>query len=197
MNAISEAKVEAAPLARRRYRARRTPLTWVRRGGFTTFVFMLPMLRRLRGVLVVPDRPHGGDGVPAHQPRAGADVGGAAELQRRHPRPADAGRREEHRLLRAPRARLRLSDPARSGRADERGAEAPRPVQRARLPAGRDPARRRGAPVEDLLRRERDRRLQHDLRLGRPRARTPGSSRTRGRCRRSCSSRRGRTQARR
>ncbi len=44
MNAISEAKVDAAPLARRRHRARRTPLTWIRRGGFATFVFMLPLL---------------------------------------------------------------------------------------------------------------------------------------------------------
>ena len=46
---------------------------------------------------------------------------------------------------------------------------APRAVQRARLPAGRDPAGRRGAALEDLLRREPDGRLQHDPRLGRPR----------------------------
>ncbi len=45
MNAISEVtKVEAAPRARQRYRARRTPLTWVRRGGLSTLVFMLPLL---------------------------------------------------------------------------------------------------------------------------------------------------------
>jgi multiple sugar transport system permease protein len=44
VNAISEAKVDAAPLARRRHRARRTPVTWIRRGGFATFVFMLPLL---------------------------------------------------------------------------------------------------------------------------------------------------------
>jgi multiple sugar transport system permease protein len=45
VNAISEVtKVEAAPVARQRYRARRTPLTWVRRGGLSTLVFMLPLL---------------------------------------------------------------------------------------------------------------------------------------------------------
>jgi multiple sugar transport system permease protein len=44
VNAISEAKADAAPLARRRHRVRRTPLTWIRRGGFATFVFMLPLL---------------------------------------------------------------------------------------------------------------------------------------------------------
>ena len=50
-------------------------------------------------------------------------------------------------------------------------------LQRARLPAGRDPAGRRRAALEDVLRRQPDRRLQHDPRLGRPRARTRGSSR--------------------
>ena len=44
MNAISEVEVEGAALARRRYRARRTPLTWIRNGGLSTLVFMLPML---------------------------------------------------------------------------------------------------------------------------------------------------------
>jgi multiple sugar transport system permease protein len=44
VNAISEAKVERAPLARRRHRARRTPLTWIRRGGLSTFLFMVPLL---------------------------------------------------------------------------------------------------------------------------------------------------------
>ena len=44
MNAISEVKVEAAPLTRQRRRARRTPVTWVRRGGLSTFLFMLPLL---------------------------------------------------------------------------------------------------------------------------------------------------------
>ena len=44
MNAISEIEVEGAALTRRRHRARRSPLTWARRGGLTTFLFMLPML---------------------------------------------------------------------------------------------------------------------------------------------------------
>jgi multiple sugar transport system permease protein len=44
VNAISEAKIEGAALAKRRPRARRTPLTWVRRGGLSTFFFMLPLL---------------------------------------------------------------------------------------------------------------------------------------------------------
>jgi multiple sugar transport system permease protein len=44
LNAISEVKVEGAALVRQRHRARRTPLTWVRRGGLSTFLFMLPLL---------------------------------------------------------------------------------------------------------------------------------------------------------
>ena len=95
---------------------------------------------------------------------------GLAELRRRHPRPADADRRQEHRLLRAARARVRLSDPSRRGGAHERGAKATWALQRARIPAGRHPAGRRRAPVEDVLRRKPDGRVQHDPRLGRPRA---------------------------
>jgi multiple sugar transport system permease protein len=41
-NAISELEVEAAVLARQQ--ARRTPITWVRNGGLTTLLFMLPLL---------------------------------------------------------------------------------------------------------------------------------------------------------
>jgi multiple sugar transport system permease protein len=44
MNAISEIEIEGAALEARRYRARRTPLTWVRGGGLWTLVFMLPLL---------------------------------------------------------------------------------------------------------------------------------------------------------
>ena len=45
MNAISEVtKVEVVAPAARRPQARRTPVTWVRRGGLSTFVFMLPLL---------------------------------------------------------------------------------------------------------------------------------------------------------
>ena len=44
MNAISEVEVEGAALARRRHRARLTPLRWFRGGGLSTFLFMLPLL---------------------------------------------------------------------------------------------------------------------------------------------------------
>jgi multiple sugar transport system permease protein len=44
VNAISEVEVEGTPLARRRQRVRRTPLTWVRNGGLSTLLFMLPLL---------------------------------------------------------------------------------------------------------------------------------------------------------
>ena len=44
MNAISEVEVEGVAIASRRHRARRTPLTWVRGGGLSTFLFLLPLL---------------------------------------------------------------------------------------------------------------------------------------------------------
>ena len=44
MNAISGVKVEGAAPARRRARARGTPLSWGRRGGLSTLLFMLPLL---------------------------------------------------------------------------------------------------------------------------------------------------------
>src|SRR3954451_13106473 len=44
MDAISEIEVEGAALATHRYRARRTPVTWVRGGGLTTLLFLLPLL---------------------------------------------------------------------------------------------------------------------------------------------------------
>src|ERR1700759_264441 len=44
MNAISEIEVEGAALPAQRLRVRRTPLPWVRGGGLTTLLFMLPML---------------------------------------------------------------------------------------------------------------------------------------------------------
>src|SRR5579862_6587368 len=46
MNAIGEVevKVKSAALATRRDRVRRTPLSWVRAGGLSTFLFMLPLL---------------------------------------------------------------------------------------------------------------------------------------------------------
>src|SRR4051812_30203993 len=44
MESISEIEAEGATLARQQRRVRRTPITWARRGGLTTFLFMLPML---------------------------------------------------------------------------------------------------------------------------------------------------------
>ena len=44
MDAISEIEVEGATLAGRRYRVRRTPVTWVRQGGLSTLIFLLPLL---------------------------------------------------------------------------------------------------------------------------------------------------------
>src|SRR5439155_15825869 len=102
----------------------------------------------------------------AHEPRAAGDLGRAAELPGRHPRSAVSDRREEHRVLRRARARLRLSDPAHRRSLDERGAQAAWDLLRIRVPAGRDPAGRCRSPLEDLLRRELHRRLQHDPWLG-------------------------------
>jgi len=44
VSAISEVEVEGAVLAARRHRVRRTPLSWIRGGGLSTFLFMLPLL---------------------------------------------------------------------------------------------------------------------------------------------------------
>ena len=44
MDTISEIEVEGAALAAQRRHVRRTPGSWVRGGGFSTFVFMLPLL---------------------------------------------------------------------------------------------------------------------------------------------------------
>ena len=43
MDAISEIEIDGAALAER-YRVRRSPLTWVRGGGLTTLLFLLPLL---------------------------------------------------------------------------------------------------------------------------------------------------------
>jgi multiple sugar transport system permease protein len=44
MDAISEIEVEGTALARGRHRVRRSPVTWVRNGGLSTFLFLLPLL---------------------------------------------------------------------------------------------------------------------------------------------------------
>src|SRR3954454_8143861 len=43
MSAISEIKIEGAALAAR-HRVRRSPVTWVRGGGLSTLLFLLPLL---------------------------------------------------------------------------------------------------------------------------------------------------------
>ena len=44
MEAMSEIEIEGAAQRAPHYRVRRTPLTWVRNGGLTTFLFLLPLL---------------------------------------------------------------------------------------------------------------------------------------------------------
>jgi multiple sugar transport system permease protein len=44
MDAISKIEADGATLARRRHRARRSPISWVRNGGLSTFIFLLPLL---------------------------------------------------------------------------------------------------------------------------------------------------------
>jgi multiple sugar transport system permease protein len=44
MATVSELEVKGTALAAPRYRVRRTPLTWVRGGGLTTLLFLLPLL---------------------------------------------------------------------------------------------------------------------------------------------------------
>ena len=193
----SAAKVDGRAPRESSHRVRRTPLTWVRGGGLATLLFLLPLLLVFGAFswypivrTVVMAFQH------TNLVQAPTWVG-LDNFRAVIARPAAPDRRQEHGVLRAARAHLRLSDPARRGGADERGCGAPRLVQRARLPAGRHPARRRGPPLEDVLRRELDRRLQHGPRLGRPRAVPVAAVAVSGRCRRSCSRRRGRTRARR
>ena len=72
---------DAARMSRRELAARTPPRAgarlprWVRGGGLTTLLFLLPMLLDLRGVLVVPDRAHGDHVAAAHEPRAAARPG--------------------------------------------------------------------------------------------------------------------------
>jgi len=44
VGAVSEVEVQGAAIASRRDRVRRTPLSWVRRGGLSSLLFMLPLL---------------------------------------------------------------------------------------------------------------------------------------------------------
>ncbi len=163
-------------------RARRTPVTWVRGGGLTTLLFLLPMLLIFGAFswypivrTVIMSLQH----TNLVQP---ATWVGLDNFRTVLARPAAADRGQEHRSS-SPLLALIFGYPiplvAAVLMSEVRAL--PRPLQRARLPAGRDPAGRRRAALEDVLRREPDRRLQHDPRLGRPRARTRGCSRSRPR----------------
>ena len=54
-----------------------------RRRAASTLLFLLPMLRDLRRLLLVADRRSRGDELPAHQPRQRAHLGGLRQLRRR------------------------------------------------------------------------------------------------------------------
>ena len=192
-NGVPMSAREATP---RHRRARRTPLTWVRGGGLDDAALPAADAAGLRGVLVVPDRAHGDHVAAAHEPRAAADLGRVRQLPRGAPRPAASRSRSRTRSYFALLALL---------------FGYPIPLIAAVLMS--EVRRRRGLysalaylpvvipPVVAVLLwktfydGEPDRRLQHDPRLGRTSARTPGCSRSRRRCRRSSSSRPGRTPA--
>ena len=93
---------------------------------------------------------------------------------------------KQHPLVRAAGAGVRLSHPARAGRAHEHGPPSPGPVQRPRVPAGGGAAGGRGAALEVLLRRQPRRGVQHDPRLVRHRAPAVAPERRAPRCRRWC-----------
>ena len=176
-------------------RARGTTLSpGFRRGGLSRLAVPAAAASDLRCLLVVPDRQAGADLASAHE-RDDHDLGRVPELQRGVARPALPDRRQEHARVRRPGADLRLPDPAGSRGADERGAQAARAVRRARLPAGCDPTGGGGAALEDLLRRRARAVSSTRSSAGSASRHSSGSSRRPRRCRRSCSSRPGRTRA--
>ena len=59
-------------------RPRRTPLTWVRGGGLTTLLFLLPMLLVFGAFSWYPIVAHGDHVAAAHEPRAAGDLGRAS-----------------------------------------------------------------------------------------------------------------------
>ena len=169
-------------------------MSWVRNGGLSRLLFLLPLLLIFGAFswypivrLVLMSFQHTNEVTD--------DVGRAPELQRGAERPALPDRRKEHRRVRRSGAALRLPDPADRGGADERGQEAAWAVRRARLPARCDSAGRGRAALEDLLRRWTERCLQHDPRLVRHRSAAVDPVHRPRRCRRSCSSPPGRTPA--
>ena len=183
---------------RRDHRPRRTPSRWVRGGGLSTLLFLLPLLFVFGAFSWYPIVRTVDHVVPAHEPRAGADLGRARQLPRRLARPA------------ARRSRSR-TPPYFALLALIFGY--PIPLVAAVLMS--EVRQRRGLysalaylpvvipPVVAVLLwktfydASSTGVFNTDPRLGRPRARTRGCSREHGRCRRSCSSRPGRTRARR
>ena len=148
-------------------RRRRTPITWVRGGGLTTLLFLLPLLLVFGAFswypivrTVIMSLQH----TNLVQPATWVGLDNFRAVLNDPLLPIAVKNTSWFAGLALD---LRLSRAARRRRADERGAALPRHLQRARLPSGRDPAGGRGAPLEDVLRRELDRRLQHGARLGR------------------------------
>ena len=159
-------------------RPRRTPVTWVRGGGLTTLLFLLPILLVFGAFSWYPIARTVIMSMQDTNLVEPATWVGLDNFRTVLERPAAADGGQEHaRTSPASPSIFGYPDPARRRRADERGAALPRRVQRARVPPGRDPAGRRGAALEDVLRRQRDRRLQHDPGLGRASGRTRGCSR--------------------
>ena len=99
-----------------RHRVRRTPVTWVRGGGLTTLLFLLPMLLIFGAFswypivrTVIMSLQH----TNLVEPPTWVGLDNFRAVLER---PAAPDRGQEHRVLRAARADLRLSDPARSPR---------------------------------------------------------------------------------
>ncbi len=148
--------------------------------------------RDLRRVLLVPDRARGRDERPGDEPRRRPGFVGLDNFRYVLADPLLWTAVQNTAVLRVPRARLRLPDPARRRGAHERGAAVARASTRALayLPVVVPPV------VAVLLWKffydgSPDGRVQHDPRLGRASARTRGSRTRRPRCRRSCSRRPG------
>ncbi len=201
MDAISEVtQVDAAADGARQrwHRARRTPLTWVRSGGLTTLLFMLPTARSSSG------RSRG--------TRSSARWSWRSSTRTSCEAPTWVGLDNFRAVLDDPLLPIAVKNtayfallalvfgyPIPLAAAVLMSEVRPRRgrLQRARLPAGRDPAGRRGPALEDVLRRRARPASSTRARLGRPRAVPVAPVGRRGRCRRSCSRRPGRTPARR
>ena len=130
--------------------ARRSPIT---RDGLSTLVFLLPFLIVFGVFAWYPIVRALVMGFQETNLVSEPGLGRPPELPARARGPAVRHRRQEHPVLHAAGAGVRLPDPDRPRRPDERGPPRSRPVQRAGLPAGGRPAGRRGPAVALLLRR--------------------------------------------